>query len=177
MEFDLSVEQLILKESIDGLLADAYSLEQRHKYMKEKGGWSRAIWSCLANQGLLGLPFLETDGGFGAGAVETSIVMESLGRALVLEPYLPTVVIGGGFLRHGGSAAQKAAHIPSVVNGSRTLAFAQLEKHSHYDLNDVTTSAKKTDSGWVINGEKFVVMNARERGLANCHRSHAWYPA
>ncbi|WP_439366156.1 pimeloyl-CoA dehydrogenase small subunit [Bradyrhizobium sp. DASA03005] len=159
MEFDLTDEQRLLKESVDRFLADAYGFAQRHKYMKEKGGWSRAIWSRLAKQGVLGLPFLEADGGFGAGAVETSIVMESLGRALVLEPYLPTVVIGGGFLRYGGSAAQKAAHIPSIVDGSRTFAFAQLEKRSRYELNDVTTCAEKKAHGWVIDGEKVIVMN------------------
>ncbi|OSI71053.1 pimeloyl-CoA dehydrogenase small subunit [Bradyrhizobium canariense] len=161
MEFDLSDEQRMLKQSVDGFLAGAYGFEQRRKYMKEKGGWSRGIWSRLAEQGLLGLPFLEADGGFGAGAVETSIVMESLGRALVLEPYLPTVVIGGGFLRRGGSAAQKAAHIPLIVDGSRTFAFAQLEKHSHYELNDITTSAEKKAHRWVIDGEKFIVMNGQ----------------
>jgi pimeloyl-CoA dehydrogenase small subunit len=159
MDFDLSEEQRLLKESVDGLLTDAYDFEQRKKYMKEKGGWSKAIWSRLAEQGLLGLPFAESDGGFGAGAVETMIVMEALGRALMLEPYLATVVIGGGFLRHGGSAAQKAAYIPSIIDGSRTFAFAQLEKNSRYDLNDVTTSAKKKGQGWVIDGEKFVVVN------------------
>jgi pimeloyl-CoA dehydrogenase small subunit len=159
MDFDLSEEQRLLKESVEGLLADAYDFEQRKKYMKEKGGWSRAIWSRLAEQGLLGLPFAEADGGFGAGAVETMIVMEALGRALVLEPYLATVVISGGFLRHGGSAAQKAAHIPSMIDGSKTFAFAQLEKNSRYDLNDVTTSAKKKGDGWTIDGEKFVVVN------------------
>jgi pimeloyl-CoA dehydrogenase small subunit len=159
MDFDLSEEQRLLKESVDGLLGDAYEFEQRKKYMKEKGGWSRAIWSRFAEQGLLGLPFTEEDGGFGAGAVETMIVMEALGKALVLEPYLATVVIGGGFLRHGGSAAQKAAHIPPIIDGSKTFAFAQLEKNSRYDLNDVATTAKKKGDGYVIDGEKFVVIN------------------
>src|SRR6201981_465768 len=159
MDFDLSEEQRLLRESVDGLLTDAYDFEQRKKYMKEKGGWSPAIWSKLAEQGLLGLPFAESDGGFGAGAVETMIVMEELGKALVLEPYLATVVIGGGFLRHGGSAAQKAAHIPSIIDGSKTFAFAQLEKNSRYDLNDVRTSAKKKGDGFLIDGEKFVVLN------------------
>ncbi|WP_407177132.1 pimeloyl-CoA dehydrogenase small subunit [Bradyrhizobium sp. STM 3562] len=159
MDFDLSEEQRLLKESVDGLLTDAYDFEQRKKYMKEKGGWSRAIWGRLAEQGLLGLPFAEADGGFGAGAVETMIVMEALGKALVVEPYLATVVIGGGFLRHGGSAAQKAAHIPSIIDGSKTFAFAQLEKNSRYDLHDVTTSAKKKGEAYVIDGEKFVVIN------------------
>src|SRR2546430_10608731 len=159
MDFDLSEEQRLLKESVDGLLSDAYDFDARKKYMAEKGGWSRAIWSKLAEQGLLGLPFAEDDGGFGAGAVETMIVMEALGRALVLEPYLPTVVIAGGFLRHGGSAAQKAAHLPGIIDGSKTFAFAQLEKNSRYDLQDVATSAKKKGAGYVIDGEKFVVLN------------------
>src|SRR5580692_8529287 len=81
MDFDLSEEQRLLKDSVDGLLTDNYEFEQRKKYMKEKGGWSQAVWSKLAEQGLLGLPFAEDDGGFGAGAVETMIVMEELAMA------------------------------------------------------------------------------------------------
>ena len=159
MDFDLSEEQRLLKDSVDGLLNDSYDFEQRKKYGAEKTGWSKAVWGKLAEQGLLGLPFAEADGGFGAGAVETMIVMQAFGRALVLEPYLPTVVIAGGFLRHGGSAAQKAAHIPGIIDGSKTFAFAQLEKNSRYDLSDVSTTAKKKGDGWVIDGEKFVVLN------------------
>src|SRR6201987_2004534 len=159
MDFDLSEEQRLLKESVDGLLTDSYDFEARKKYMKEKGGWSKAVWGKLAEQGLLGLPFAEADGGFGAGGVETMIVMEALGKALVLEPYLASVVIAGGFLRHGGSDAQKAAHIPSIIDGSRTFAFAQLEKNSRYDLGDVSTTAKKKGDGFLIDGEKFVVLN------------------
>jgi pimeloyl-CoA dehydrogenase small subunit len=159
MDFDLSEEQRLLKESVDGLLADAYDFEARKKYMAEQGGWSKTMWGKLAEQGLLGLPFAESDGGFGAGGVETMIVMEAMGRALVLEPYLATVVIAGGFLRHGASAAQKSAHIPAIIDGSKTFGFAQLEKQSRYDLFDVATSAKKKGDGWVIDGEKFVVLN------------------
>jgi pimeloyl-CoA dehydrogenase small subunit len=159
MDFDLSEEQRLLKESVDGLLTDSYDFDQRKKYMAEKGGWSKAVWNRLAEQGLLGLPFSEADGGFGAGGVETMIVMEALGRALVLEPYLATVVIAGGFLRHGGSAEQKARHIPGIIDGSQTFAFAQLEKNSRYDLQDVSTTAKRKGAGWVIDGEKFVVLN------------------
>ena len=133
--------------------------------MAEKGGWSKAVWGKFAEQGLLGLPFSEDDGGFGAGAVETMIVMEALGKALVLEPYLPTVVIGGGFLRRGGSAEQKAAYIPAIIDGSKTFAFAQLEKNSRYDLGDVATSAKKKGDGWVIDGEKFVVLNGESADM------------
>jgi pimeloyl-CoA dehydrogenase small subunit len=155
----LSEEQRLLKDSVDGLLASSYDFEQRKKYAAEKGGWSKSVWSKLAEQGLLGLPFSEEDGGFGAGAIETMIVMEALGKALVVEPYLATVVLAGGFLRRGGSAAQKAAYIPSIIDGSKTLAFAQLEKNSRYDLSDVATTAKEKGDGWVIDGEKFVVLN------------------
>lgn len=159
MDFDLSEEQRLLKESVEGLLKGSYDFDGRKKYAKEKGGWSRAVWGKFAEQGLLGLPFSEEDGGFGAGAVETMIVMEALGHSLVLEPYLPTVVIGGGFLRRAGSAAQKAAHLPGIIDGSKTFAFAQLEKNSRWDLGDVSTTAKKSGDGWVIDGEKFVVLN------------------
>src|SRR6202012_1698666 len=159
MDFDLSEEQRLLKESVDGLLGDSYDFDQRKKYMAERGGGSRGVWRKLAEEGLLGLPFSEEDGGFGAGAVETMIVMEALGKALVLEPYLATVLLGGGFLRHGASAEQKAAHVPGIIDGSKTFAFAQLEKNSRYDLADLATSAKKKGDGWIIDGEKFVVLN------------------
>src|SRR5450759_420715 len=159
MDFDLSEEQRLLKESVDGLLGSSYDFDARRKDMAEKGGWSKTVWGKLAEQGLLGLPFSEDDGGFGAGAVETMIVMEAMGKALVLEPYLATVVISGGFLRRGGSAEQKAAHIPSIIDGSKTFAFAQLEKNSRYDLQDVSTTAKKKGGAYVFDGEKFVVLN------------------
>src|SRR6201747_300288 len=165
MDFDLSEEQRLLKESVDGLLNSSYDFDQRKKYAAEKGGWSKSLWNKLAEQGLLGLPFAEADGGFGAGAIETMIVMEALGKALVLEPYLATVVLGGGFLRHGGSAEQKTKYIPAIIDGSQTFAFAQLEKNSRYDLGDVSTSAKKKGDGWVIDGEKFVVLNGESADM------------
>jgi pimeloyl-CoA dehydrogenase small subunit len=159
MDFDLSEEQRLLKDSVEGLLNDSYDFEQRKKNAAAKKGWSDEAWKKFAEQGLLGLPFAEADGGFGAGAIETMIVMEAMGKALVVEPYLATVVLGGGFLRHGGSEAQRQAHIPSIIDGSKTIAFAQLEKNSRYDLGDVSTTAKKKGSGYVISGEKFVVAN------------------
>jgi pimeloyl-CoA dehydrogenase small subunit len=159
MDFDLSEEQRLLKDSVEGLLTDSYDFEERKKNSASKKGWSDAVWKKFAEQGLLGLPFAEADGGFGAGAIETMIVMEAMGRALVVEPYLATVVLGGGFLRHGGSDAQRQAHVPSIIDGSKTFAFAQLEKSSRYDLGDVTTKATRKGGGFVISGEKFVVAN------------------
>ncbi|QCI64181.1 acyl-CoA dehydrogenase family protein [Phreatobacter stygius] len=159
MDFDLTEEQRLLKDSVDGLLADTYDFETRKKYAALAGGYSPEIWAKFAELGLLGLPFAEDDGGFGGGAVETMLVMEALGKSLVLEPYLATVVLGGGVLRHAGSAEQKAAHIPAVVDGSRTLALGTTERHSRYDLFDVSTTAKKDGSSFVLDGEKAVVIN------------------
>ncbi len=159
MDFDLSEEQRLLKDSIDRLLADRYDFEQRKKVRQSDTGWSREIWAQYAELGLLALPFAEEHGGFGGGSVETMIVMESLGRALALEPYLATVVLGGGLIRRGGSEEQKAALIPGIAAGERLLAFAHTERQSRYDLHDVATTAKRDGSAFVLNGDKAVVLH------------------
>src|SRR3954471_11198154 len=143
MDFDLTEEQRLLKDSVERLVSDRYDFERRKPYQAEPDGFSRELWAQYAQLGLLGLPFTEEQGGFGGGAVETMIVMEALGRALALEPYLATVVLGGGFLRHGASAAQQAELIPQIAAGELALAFAHTERQSRFDLNDVATSAKK----------------------------------
>src|SRR5271167_304903 len=159
MDFDLSEEQRLLKESLDRLIGDRYAFEQRKGYAQSPEGWSRELWAQFAEFGLLGLPFEDRHGGSAAGPVETMIAMEAFGRALVLEPYLATVVLGGGFLRHGGSAEQLAALIPKIADGSLTFAFAHTERQSRYDLHDVETRAVRGGAGWVIDGEKGVVLH------------------
>lgn len=158
MDFDLNEEQRLLKDSIDRLMATEYTFEKRKAYAASATGSSMALWSKYAELGLLALPFAEADGGIGAGAAEIMIVMEALGRALALEPFLATVVLGGGILRHGGSAEQKARIIPGVAGGETKLALAFQEKQSRYDLGDVSTTAKRDGSGWVLDGEKGVVL-------------------
>src|SRR5437868_1678095 len=159
MDFDLSEEQRLLKESLDRLLGDRYAFEQRKSYGQTPEGWSRAIWAQYAELGLLGLPFPESYGGSGGGPVETMIAMEAFGRALALEPFFATVVLGGGFLRHGGSPQQCADLVPQIADGSLTLAFAQSERHSRYDLADIETRAVRDGSAWVLDGEKGVVLH------------------
>ena len=127
MDFDLTDEQRMLQDSLQRLLAERCSFEQRLAGRDEPCGYSRALWSRCAEMGLLGLPFAEGDGGLGGGPVETLIVMQALGRALALEPYLPTVVLAGALLREAGSAAQRDAQVGSIVAGERTLAFACTE--------------------------------------------------
>src|SRR6516165_4184693 len=150
MDFEFSEEQRLLK--------DRYDFEQRKSYMKEPGGFGRALWKQYADLGLLGLPFEEQHGGSGGGPVETMIVAEAFGRALALEPYLATVVLAGGLLRHAGSQTQRNAILPKVAEGSMLLAFAHAERQARYDLADVATSAKRDGVGYVIDGQKSLVL-------------------
>jgi pimeloyl-CoA dehydrogenase small subunit len=159
MDFDLSEEQRLLKESLDRLIGDRYAFEQRRSYGQGTEGWSRKLWAQYAELGLLGLPFEERYGGSAGGPVETMIAMEAFGRALTLEPFLATVVLGGGFLRHGATPEQCAELIPKIADGSLTLAFAHTERHSRYDLHDIDTRAVRDGTGWVLDGEKGVVLH------------------
>ena len=159
MDFDLSEEQRLLMESLDRLIGDRYVFEQRKGYAQSPQGWSRELWAQFAELGLLGLPFEERHGGSAGGPVETMIAMEAFGRALALEPYLATVVLGGGFLRHGGSAEQCADLIPQIADGSLTVAFAHTERQSRYDLYDIETRAVRDGAGWVLDGKKGVVVH------------------
>ncbi len=159
MDFNVSDDQRLLRDSVDRMLGDAYDdFGKRRAYAAEPDGFSRALWQRYAELGLLGLPFAEADGGFGGGPVETMLVMEAFGRALALEPYLPTVLLGGGILRLAGSDAQRRAHVPSIIDGSRRLAFAQAERQSRYDLHDVATTARAEPEGWILDGAKDLVL-------------------
>ena len=158
MDFDLSDEQRLLKDSIDRLMAAEYGFDKRKVYAASPEGSSGELWAKYAELGLLALPFAEADGGIGGGATEIMIVMEALGRALALEPYLATVVLGGGVLREGGSTEQKARIVPGVASGETRLALAIQEKQSRYDLADVQTTARRDGGDWVLDGEKGVVI-------------------
>ena len=159
MDFDFTQEQSLLHQSVGRLMADHYGFEQRKHHSSAPEGWSRELWRRYGELGLLGLPFAELHGGFGGGTVETMIVMEELGRALALEPYFATVVLAGGLLRHGGSAAQCAALVPQIASGKMILAFAHAERQSRYDLADVATQARRDGTGWRLDGEKTLVLD------------------
>jgi pimeloyl-CoA dehydrogenase small subunit len=159
MDFELSEEQRLIKDSVERLLADQYDFETRKTYMEAPEGFSRQMWSKYAELGLLGLPFEERFGGFGGGPVETMIVAEAFGRALALEPFLATVVLGGGLLRHGGSDEQRAALLPKVGDGSLLLAFAHSERQSRYHLADVGTTARRDGARFVLDGAKTLVLH------------------
>ena len=177
MDFDLSDEQRMLQDSVTRLLAEQCSFEQRQSHLAEPFGYSHGLWAHFADLGLLGLPFSPDDGGFGGGPVDTLIVMTALGRCLAPEPYLASVVLGGGLLRDAGSAAQRAASLPDIAQGTLTVALAHAETPARYDLAHVETTAHAQDGGWTISGAKrFVlsgdsahklIVSARTQGAAN----------
>jgi pimeloyl-CoA dehydrogenase small subunit len=159
MDFSLTDEQRLLKESIERLLADRYSFEARQRFMDEPTGWSRALWQGYAELGLLGLPFEDKHGGVGGGPVETMIVMEAFGRALALEPFFATVVLAGGLLRLGADEAMRAVFVPKIVAGDLLLAFAHAERQSRYDLADVATTVRRNGADYILDGAKSLVIH------------------
>ena len=159
MDFDLSDEQRLLKDSVDRFIADRYGFEARRSHRAEPGGWSRAAWAQIAELGLLGLPFSEADGGFGGGPTETAIVMEAFGRGLVVEPYLATAVIGAALLRRVATPEQRARLVPEIAAGERTLAYAQIERQSRNSLNDIKTKAVRSGDHWTLTGAKSLVLS------------------
>ena len=157
MDFDLTEEQRLLRESVDRLLGDTYTFEKRKAYLAEPEGWSRSLWSQYAELGLLGLPFAEEHGGFGGGGIETMLVMQAFGRALALEPYLTSIVLSGTALRLAGNKAAQSDLLPQIATGKLVVALAHGERQARYDLSDVLTTAKPKGNGWVIDGAKSVV--------------------
>ncbi|MES2034723.1 MAG: acyl-CoA dehydrogenase family protein [Pseudomonadota bacterium] len=160
MDFNFTEEQSMLRDTVASFLQDKYDFDKRRKMIGTDAGRDPAIWDAFANElGILGAPFSEDLGGLGGGAIENMIVMEEFGKALVVEPYLGTVVIGGGFLKHSGHAGA-ADLIGSIIEGKTIFAFAYAEPQARYTWQDLKTTAKKDGAGWVINGHKAVVIGA-----------------
>jgi len=159
VDFNLSEEQVLLKDAIDKLILKEYSFEQRRRYGVTPEGWSRTFWGQLARQSFLALPFAAEHGGLDGGPQELMLVMEALGRGLVLEPYFGSVVVAGSILRHGASETQLARLVPRIAAGELLLALAQSEKQSRYELGDVLTAAGTDADGYVLNGAKIVVVH------------------
>ena len=158
MDFSFTEEQTLLRNSVSKFLADNYAFEAFKKISRSDSGWSREIWKQLAELGLMAAPLPEAYGGLGGGPVDTMVVMEEFGKALVVEPYVQTVVVGGGFVNHGGSEAMKEEWLGKIAAGDTVMAFAFAEAQGRYNFADLTTTAKKQGAGYVLNGAKAVVL-------------------
>ena len=158
MDFSLNDDQRMLKDTVDRLVARDYSFEQRKLYAKSPDGWSRTMWARMAEIGLLALPFPAAHGGLDGGPIETMLVMESLGRAMVLEPLLSSTVICAAALK-AASAEQLERWVSAIAGGELTVAWAHEEPQSRHRLSDVACSATRTDGGHVLDGVKPLVLH------------------
>lgn len=159
MNFDLTEEQKLLKDQVEKFIANEYDFDKRRKISESDLGMSQEHWSFFAEQGLLGVPFTEEQGGFGGGPVENMVIMEAFGTGLLVEPYYSTVIVSGSALALAGSASQQEELITKIVEGEAKVALAYAEPQSRFSLHDVATTATKDSGDYVLNGHKAVVFH------------------
>ncbi len=160
MDFSFTEEQNLLRNSVQKFVQNAYDFETRRKVSKSDAGWRKEIYGQLAEMGLLGVAVPEDFGGLGGSAVDSMIIAEEFGRALVIEPWLNNAVIATGFLKAAGSNAQKEELLGGIAAGETIFAFAYAEPQGRFNLADLTTTATKSGDGYVLNGTKAVVLGA-----------------
>lgn len=159
MNFDFSEEQVMLRDSVARFVQDDYDFDTRRKIVATDAGFSAENWQTFAELGWLSIPFAEEHGGFGGGTMDVALVMEELGKGLVVEPFLATVVLFGGLLQKAGTAEQQQTYIPKIIDGSCQGAFAYLERQGRYELSDIKTTASADGDQVRLNGEKVAVIN------------------
>ena len=162
MNFDFTEEQQMVRDSIARFVQDDYDWDTRKSIVASEKGLSPDNWKLFAELGWLSIPFAEEHGGFGGNIVDLSVVMEELGKGLVVEPYFPTVVLFGGLIARAGNDAQRAEWLPRVIGGDVLGGFAYVERQSRFALHDCLTTATPSGDGFVLNGEKVVVFNGEQ---------------
>jgi alkylation response protein AidB-like acyl-CoA dehydrogenase len=164
MDFSLTDDQAMLAHSVGRFVDTEYDFESRQKFAASDGGFSREMWATFAELGVTTVPFAEEDGGLGGGPVELMLIMEQLGRGLVVEPYLANIVLAGGALRRAASTGQRERWLTPIIAGESHAALAFAEPQARYDIRNVATHAKAEGDGYVLSGSKTMVLNG---GAAN----------
>ena len=159
MNFDLSKEQEMIQGAVARFVKEESPVERSRQMRDDERGWDPAIWKQMADYGWLGIALPEEVGGIGADFVDMAVILEQLGRGLVPEPYIPSVVLAGGLLDRLGTEGQKQSLLPAMIDGDTSLAFAYAERQSRYNLADCLTRASWTESGWSLSGKKVWVLN------------------
>ena len=160
MNFDFTEEQTLLDNMVTSFVRDNYDWDTRCNIVKSEEGWKEENWKQFAELGLLGVPFEEQYGGLGGKPTDLMIVMEQFGKGLVVEPYLPSIILAGGLISKLGTETQKNEIIPEIISGHRRYVFAYAEPQSRFDLFDIKTSATQKNENYIINGFKSVVFGA-----------------
>lgn len=162
MNFELTSDQKMLAQTVKSF-AKTKSPVERFRKLREAGTpWERDVWAHMGELGWLSVPFPEEVGGFGAGFVEVAIILEGLGRTLVPEPYLASVVLGGTTLLRAGNAAQHERWLAPMIEGQTSLALAYAERQSRHDVSVAATKAVRDGGGYKLSGEKVFVLNGHQ---------------
>jgi alkylation response protein AidB-like acyl-CoA dehydrogenase len=160
MDFNYSNEQIALQETLQRFIGRDYGFERRRELARSTLGFSTEAWTQYAELGLLSLPFPEEFGGLGGNAVDIMLVMELVGRGLLLEPFLSTIVMCGGLIRDAASESLKRMMLPRIGAGELKVALACYEAAGRYDLSQVACTAVRSGGGWRLSGQKTVVLDA-----------------
>ena len=158
MDFSLTEEQTALKDSLGKFIDRAYTFDDRWKVIRSPEGWSRPNWNQLAEIGLTALPVAEADGGLGGGGIDTMVVMEQIGRGLVLEPYLGCAVLPAALIKAAGTGAQRATLSEGLASGETLYAFAHTEPGQRYERAAVGMAAVASGDSYVLTGKKISVL-------------------
>ena len=162
MNFEYSEEQNLLKESIVRWAQDNYSFDQRRVGAESGQGFSKDHYNTFAELGWLSVPFSEEYGGYGGSVVDVAAIMEEFGKALVVEPVFPNLILFGGLLERSTNDAVKAELIPQIIDGSLMGAVAMYEPQARFDASNVATTATESGDSYVLNGEKCVVLGGAD---------------
>ncbi|NKJ44883.1 MULTISPECIES: acyl-CoA dehydrogenase [unclassified Novosphingobium] len=154
MYFHHSEDRQMLADMLGRYLQQRYPFDIRNKISASPEGWSRTHWAELAELGVVGALFGEGAGGFGGTGFDIAAVFEGLGKALVVEPFLGTLMAGQALAM---AAGKQDALLAEVIAGTTLLAFAHEEPQSRYDVSDVETQALPNSAGWALQGCKAVV--------------------
>ncbi len=157
MDFQLTSEQTLFKESVDRFISEAYTFDRRMALCASAEGFSREHWRQYAELGWLGIAFSEEHGGFGGSPVETMLLMEAFGKGLVLEPFVPAIVLGGTALAYGATSSAHREQVEALIAGDALLSLAYAEARSRYDYGFVETRARRDGADWLVTGEKRTV--------------------
>ncbi len=159
MNFDLSEEQQMIVDSVAKFVENDSPVERFRELRQSEQGWEPQMWAKMAEYGWLAVAYPEEQGGFGGSFVDLALILEQLGRGLVPEPYIPSVVLAGGLISKFGSSEQLERYLTPMIEGRSSLALAYAEKQSRYNLNDCLTRADKSTGGWTLKGQKVWVLN------------------
>ncbi len=159
MNFDLSEEQEMIVDAVQKFVSNDSPVERFRKLRENEIGWEKSVWKAMGEYGWLGVEVPEELGGYGGTFVDVALILEQLGRGLVPEPYIASVVLAGGLLTKFGTDAQREAYLTPMIAGETSLALAYSERQSRYDLADCRTTAQADGDGWVLDGTKVWVLN------------------